>query len=73
MAAVVPDDESDESSAILEVRPGAGGREAALFTGELFQMYLRSADNKSNLSSCILREISQCMVILVNRNFNALN
>ena len=40
---LLPKDAADEKSAILEVRAGAGGDEAALFAGELFQMYQRYA------------------------------
>ena len=29
----------NSSSVIIEIRPGAGGDEAALFAGELFKMY----------------------------------
>ena len=41
--ALLPKDEADERSAILEVRPAAGGDEAALFAEELFDMYQRYA------------------------------
>jgi peptide chain release factor 1 len=41
---LLPKDEADEKSAILEVRAGTGGEEAALFAGELFRMYQRYAD-----------------------------
>jgi peptide chain release factor 1 len=41
--ALLPKDEADERSAILEIRPAAGGDEAALFAGELFDMYQRYA------------------------------
>ena len=41
--ALLPKDEADERSAILEVRPAAGGDEAALFAAELFDMYQRYA------------------------------
>lgn len=37
-------DEDDSSSAILEVRAGTGGDEAAIFTAELFQMYQRFSE-----------------------------
>jgi len=38
-------DEADEAkSIIMEIRPGTGGDEAALFAGELLEMYLRFAD-----------------------------
>ncbi len=40
---LLPKDAADDKSAILEVRAGAGGDEAALFAGELFQMYQRYA------------------------------
>ncbi len=40
---LLPGDPSDEKNAILEVRAGAGGEEAALFAGELLRMYLRYA------------------------------
>lgn len=38
-AALIPRDEADDRSVILEVRAGTGGEEAALFAGELFAMY----------------------------------
>jgi peptide chain release factor 1 len=41
--ALLPKDEADERSAILELRPAAGGDEAALFAAELFDMYQRYA------------------------------
>jgi peptide chain release factor 1 len=41
--ALLPRDEADERAAILEVRPAAGGDEAALFGAELFGMYQRYA------------------------------
>lgn len=37
--ALLPKDEADERSAILEIRPAAGGDEAALFAAELFGAY----------------------------------
>jgi len=41
---LLPKDEADEKSAILELRAGTGGEEAALFAGDLFRMYQRYAD-----------------------------
>jgi peptide chain release factor 1 len=41
--ALLPKDAADEKSAILEVRAGTGGDEAALFAGDLFRMYQRYA------------------------------
>ena len=43
---LLPKDAADEKSAILEVRAGTGGDEAALFAGQLFRMYQRYADSK---------------------------
>ena len=44
--ALLPKDAADEGSAILELRAGTGGDEAALFAGDLFRMYLRYAESK---------------------------
>jgi peptide chain release factor 1 len=44
--ALLPRDEADQRSAILEVRPAAGGDEAALFAAELFAMYQKFAAAK---------------------------
>jgi len=41
---LLPKDSADEKSAILEVRAGTGGEEAALFAADLFRMYQRYAD-----------------------------
>ena len=43
---LLPKDEADEKSAILEVRAGTGGEEAALFAADLFRMYSRYAEKK---------------------------
>ena len=40
---LLPKDAADEKNAILEVRAGTGGEEAALFAGELFRMYQKFA------------------------------
>ena len=41
--ALIPKDAMDDHNAILEIRAGAGGDEAALFAGDLFRMYERYA------------------------------
>ncbi len=41
--ALLPKDVDDERNAILEVRAGTGGEEAALFAADLFRMYQRYA------------------------------
>ena len=38
---LLPKDSADNSSAIIEIRAGTGGDEAALFAGELLKMYTR--------------------------------
>ena len=43
---LLPKDAADEKSAILEVRAGTGGDEAALFAGDLFRMYQRYAQDQ---------------------------
>jgi peptide chain release factor 1 len=43
---LLPKDEADERSAILEIRAGTGGDEAALFAADLFRMYTRYAELK---------------------------
>ncbi len=43
---LLPKDAADERNAILEIRAGTGGDEAALFAGDLFRMYERYAAAK---------------------------
>jgi peptide chain release factor 1 len=43
---LLPKDEDDNASAMLEVRAGTGGDEAALFAGDLFRMYQRFASSQ---------------------------
>ncbi|MGN7868076.1 peptide chain release factor 1 [Paracoccus sp. 22332] len=42
--ALLPRDAADARPAILEIRPGTGGDEAALFAGDLLAMYRRHAE-----------------------------
>jgi len=44
--ALLPKDAADEKNAIIEVRAGTGGEEAALFAAQLFRMYQRYAENQ---------------------------
>ncbi|MGT2513657.1 peptide chain release factor 1 [Sphingomonas panni] len=44
--ALLPRDAADERAAMLEIRAGTGGDEAALFAGDLFRMYQRYADSR---------------------------
>lgn len=43
---LAPKDADDEASAVLEVRAGTGGDEAALFAGDLYRMYQRYAQGR---------------------------
>ncbi|CUH80946.1 Peptide chain release factor 1 [Tritonibacter multivorans] len=42
--ALLPKDAADTKPAMLEIRPGTGGDEAALFAGDLLRMYQRYAE-----------------------------
>jgi peptide chain release factor 1 len=42
--ALLPPDESDERDAIVEIRAGTGGSEAAIFAADLYRMYHRYAE-----------------------------
>jgi peptide chain release factor 1 len=44
--ALLPKDAADEGGAILELRAGTGGDEAAIFAGDLYRMYERYAQSK---------------------------
>ncbi len=43
---LLPTDPNDEKNVILEIRPAAGGEEAALFAGDLLRMYTRYAERR---------------------------
>jgi len=43
---LLPRDAADEKPAMLEIRAGTGGDEAALFAGDLFRMYARYAETR---------------------------
>ena len=42
---LIPEDPEDSRNAIVEIRGGTGGDEAALFAGDLFQMYKKFCDS----------------------------
>ena len=44
--ALLPRDAADSRPAIVEIRPGTGGEEAALFAGDLLRMYQRYAESR---------------------------
>jgi peptide chain release factor 1 len=43
---LIPSDPNDEKNAIIEIRAGTGGEEAALFVADLYRMYSYYADTK---------------------------
>jgi peptide chain release factor 1 len=43
---LLPKDEADDRNAILEIRAGTGGEEAALFAADLYRMYSKFAENR---------------------------
>ena len=43
---LLPQDPSDSSNVFLEIRAGTGGDEAAIFSGDLYRMYHRYAEQK---------------------------
>ena len=43
---LIPKDPEDSKSAILEIRAGTGGDEAALFAGDLYRLYTKYAESK---------------------------
>ena len=45
-AALLKPDPLEDRNAVLEIRAGTGGEEAALFAGDLFRMYSRYAEQK---------------------------
>ena len=44
--ALLPRDEAEDRDALLEIRSGAGGDEAAIFAGEVMRMYQRYAEQR---------------------------
>ena len=52
---LIPADPEDDRNAVLEIRGGTGGDEAALFAGDLFKMYAKFCESKGwtlTVSSC---------------------
>jgi peptide chain release factor 1 len=44
---LIPKDPNDEKNAIIEIRAGTGGDEAAIFAGDLFRMYSKYCERKN--------------------------
>ncbi len=72
--ALLPKDEADAKNAILEIRAGTGGDEAALFVADLFGMYRRYAMDRNwrfeimEMSESDIGGIRQVVVEITGRN-----
>ena len=44
---LLPKDPLDEKDVLVEIRPGAGGEEAAIWVGDLYKMYTRFAERNT--------------------------
>lgn len=71
---LLPKDEADEKNAILEIRAGTGGEEAALFGGTLLKMYQKYAERKKwkfeimDISPSDLGGIKEATVSIIGKN-----
>jgi len=71
---LIPKDEADEKNAILEIRAGTGGDEAALFAADLYSMYKNYSANNNwrfelmELSENDLGGIKQAVVKITGAN-----
>lgn len=57
---LLPKDKNDDKNVIVEIRPGAGGEESALFVASLFRMYSMYAETKGykiEIISCFETEL----------------
>ena len=71
---LLPKDPDDERNAILEIRAGTGGDEAALFAAELYRMYTRYADRRGwrteiiSLSESGLGGVKECTFMITGND-----
>jgi peptide chain release factor 1 len=71
---LLPKDEADERNAILEIRAGIGGEEAALFGGVLLRMYQKYAEVKGwkfellTLSDTDLKGVKEATASITGKN-----
>ena len=57
--ALLPKDAADARPAMLEIRPGTGGEEAALFAGDLLRMYQRYCETRGWMFDVIEEQQSE--------------
>lgn len=71
---LLPKDEADARPAMLEIRPGTGGDEAALFAGDLVRMYQRYCEKRGwkfnivELNETELGGIKECVANITGEN-----
>lgn len=71
---LLPKDEADEKNAILEIRAGTGGDEAALFGAVLLRMYQRYAELQGwkveilEMSETDLGGVKECIATITGKN-----
>ncbi len=67
---LLPKDENDDNNVIIEIRPGVGGEESALFAGVLMKMYTRYAERNhwkveiADLSETEIGGVKECSFII---------
>jgi len=72
---LVPDDPENEKNAILEIRAGTGGDEAALFAAELYRMYQKNTKGRFRPAFCpkiftlifTLKNFTLCNFLIINQ------
>jgi peptide chain release factor 1 len=70
---LLPPDPTERKNAILEIRSGEGGEEAALFASDLFRMYARYAERKGwkvevmSLSESATGGLKECIALVVGK------
>lgn len=71
---LLPKDENDDKNVILEVRPAAGGEEAALFASTLMNMYVRYAERNhwrvevNDIEETELGGVKECSLTIKGTN-----
>lgn len=71
---LLPKDENDDKNVIIEVRPAAGGEEAALFANTLMNMYVRYAERSgwktevNDIEETELGGIKECSITIKGNN-----
>ena len=71
---LIPKDPNDDRNAIVEIRAGAGGEEAALFAAEIYRMYVKYSDSKGwrtemiSLNESGIGGFKECTFLITGNN-----